>query len=55
MDIIDFMLKTLFEFFGWVFKQIIKLLGWIITGLWRLLLHALSSKKKQDESNGAND
>lgn len=40
MDIIDFLLKTVFEFFGWIFGLIVKLAIAIIGGIFNLVVSA---------------
>ena len=45
-DIVDVMLKTLFEFVGWVFKVIFKLIGWILKGIYNLIASAFSRKEE---------
>lgn len=37
MDIMDFFVKTIFEFFGWIFGLIIRLVTAIIGGLFNLI------------------
>lgn len=45
MDIIDFLLKTVFEFFGWIFGLIVKLVIAIIGGLCNLVISVFSGKE----------
>ena len=40
MDIVDFLLKTLFELVGWLFRLFVKLIIAIIGGLFNLVVSA---------------
>jgi len=47
MDLADFLLKTVFELFGWIFGLIIKLATAVIGGIFKLIASAFSNSGGQ--------
>lgn len=45
-DLIGFLMKTLFQFFGWIFLGIFKLLWFVISGIFKGIASAF---RKNDE------
>lgn len=54
-DIIDFLMKTVFQIFGWIFMGIFKLLWWILSAIFKGIASLFHKSDKPEIVETAKD